>query len=132
KIITILNHILKRYLSTSMAIRPLNKTQTESKSYFFLTILFSFLIISCSTDDTNSSTEENYQDIVLNDDPVGFWPLDYNDGKDLTKNKADGKFKGNIEGISKAKLPNGDEVNIFNGTDNHFKIPPADHLKLIN
>lgn len=107
-------------------------------SVFFLTILFSFSIISCSTDDTGRSTKEDedkqeaesYQTIILNDEPVGFWPLDYDDIKeDSSKNKEHGKFKGSS--LEKTKLPNGDEVNIFNGKDNYFEIPAADHLKLI-
>lgn len=105
-------------------------------NFFFIAALL-FVNLSCSKEggepnipDPNPEppAPNAYNEAVLADNPVGFWLLSKDDLKDASSKKLNGSWKGEKAGSQ--KLPNGDEVPLFNGTDSYYEIADADHLEV--
>lgn len=80
------------------------------------------------SDSTEKEDNETYDDIILKDDPVGYWPLGKGAVEDLTKYHHGGEYKGGT--TTETVLPNGDQAKVFNGVDSYFEISDAKHLRL--
>lgn len=103
-------------------------------NYPFLWIIF-LLFYSCvkkSDEPINDKDEPilTYDKLVLNRNPVGFWLTSFAVESDASTYKHSGKYVGSP--TSKSTLPNGDDVNVFNGADNCFEIADAPHLEIVS
>lgn len=102
----------------------------------YLLLCFSMLSFSCSKTETSvekdngQKEEENatYDALILSHTPIGYWLLDFQSDKDFSENKHHGAYKG--PDAEKTELPNGDTSPVFNGHNNYFEIPDADHLEV--
>jgi hypothetical protein len=70
------------------------------------------------------SSSTHYDQIVLCDEPVGFWAMDMSAGTqeaDLTGKGSTGTYKGPTPTL--AAMPNGDQAAVFNGSSNYLTVP---------
>ncbi|NGP44191.1 LamG domain-containing protein [Bacillaceae bacterium SIJ1] len=70
---------------------------------------------------------QSYDQMILADTPVAYWPLSPSETSDQTSNGLDGTFTGSP---SQTLLPNGDAAVVFNGIDQYFTIPDNDDLEV--
>lgn len=99
--------------------------------FLSLFIFIAVLLLGCSKSskkDDKNIKPETYDQLVLEDKPVGFWLLDFNDIRDATNYKHHGQFGGTSPTLT--SLPNRDKADVFNGFDSFFEIPDADHLEI--
>ena len=68
-------------------------------------------------------TTSTYDQAVLGDQPVAFWDVSStgNSERDLTGNGNAGTYVGGA--LSTSTMPNGDQVNVFNGSNQYLSIP---------
>lgn len=69
----------------------------------------------------------SYDITVMEDQPVGYWPLASTQSEDQTGKGHDGTFEGNP---ADTVMPNGDAAIAFNGIDQYFTIPDHDDLEV--
>src|SRR5579864_3333595 len=71
------------------------------------------------------SLASTYDQTVLADSPVAFWNVSATGGSesDLTGNGNNGKYVGSA--LSTSTMPNGDQVNVFDGSPNHYLSIPS-------
>ncbi|MGF1723055.1 LamG domain-containing protein [Vibrio kyushuensis] len=89
-------------------------------------ILLPFIVLSNAS--ALAFEPSDYDDIVLQDNPVGYWLLEQGSTQDHSVNYLDGSFGG--KATKTDYLPNGDTANAFNGKDNYFEIPDDDLLEI--
>ena len=77
---------------------------------------------------TATPVSTGYDNAVLADAPVGYWPLAPGVTTDLSGHGLHGTFTGNP---SFATLPNGDPAPRFNGLDQYFTIPDNNLLEIV-
>ena len=68
-------------------------------------------------------TTSTYDQAVLGDQPVAFWDINSTGSseRDLTGNGNAGTYVGGA--LSTSTMPNGDQVNVFNGSNQYLSIP---------
>lgn len=94
-------------------------------------------MLGCAKEKTKGAEQEPktpqinivaYDEAVLADKPVGYWLLNKTNLNDASTAKHHGTWKGTQQ--TSTKLPNGEDSFYFNGTDNYYEIPDADHLEV--
>jgi hypothetical protein len=92
---------------------------------FFSIFLLNFLLI-CFVFDTDAFS--NYDETVLTDSPVAYWPLDPSIPDDYSGNSLNGVF---TNSPSATTLPNNDVASVFNGINQYFTIADNNYLEIV-
>lgn len=100
---------------------------TKWKSMMLITLAALIIVISQPQGTASASALYSYDQIIMEDQPVGYWALDTNFPVDQTGNGHDGAFSGSPVHTT---LPNGDAAVAFNGIDQYYTIPDHDDLEL--
>ncbi|AWP27720.1 LamG domain-containing protein [Paenibacillus sp. Cedars] len=97
------------------------------KSMLLITLAALIITISLPHGSAAASDVYSYDDVILEDQPVGYWALDSKVPSDQTGHGHDGAFTGDPVNTV---LPNGDTAVVFNGIDQYYTIPDHDDLEL--
>lgn len=96
-------------------------------SFLSITTLTALLCTIIWPTDPAAASNTSYDNAVLADEPVGYWPLAPNDPADHSGNGHNGTFTGTPVNAS---LPNGDVSAAFNGSNQYFTIADHDDLEI--
>lgn len=93
-----------------------------------LLFLATFILGCSKKTPIKKQPEQGYDEIVLKDNPVGYWLQNKTQLNDISDAQHHGVWKGEEGSIQ--KLPNGEEAPYFNGVNAYYEIPDADHLEV--
>lgn len=91
-----------------------------------IAVLVTALVLFC-TPRTEPPEAANYDDAVLDDTPVAYWPM--SGASDGAEDDLVGGLEGEYESDPKiTSMPNGDAATAFNGVDQFFEVPDSARL----
>ncbi|MFH5181851.1 LamG-like jellyroll fold domain-containing protein [Paenibacillus sp. TAB 01] len=94
---------------------------------FRKTIGTCMLLLALISPADSAFASSDYDDEVLADHPVGYWPIASGVTADQSGHSMNGTFTGSP---ASATLPNGEGAIKFNGVDQYFTIPDDDYLEV--
>jgi hypothetical protein len=105
-------------------------TRFKSKNYRFKLVAVAMICVLLSSMLSPANfvfASSTYDDAVLADNPVGYWPIASGVTADQSGHSLNGAFTGSPSGTT---MPNGDGAIVFNGINQYFTVSDNNYLEV--